>query len=271
MAGAGVGHPGTQSPEGPAAPGGAAPRPGPDWAGLPEDLLVEVAGKLVAQTEAGWAAWCKEGSPDWWTEERLQEQMAKRERDGNCCLFVFARVCKHWRKAQLKVGGPLRTRVDSDVLLPGSVAMVKWALAEGCPRERNMWYTMAHAAAEYGQVELVEWLCGEGGFAMDESVMNSAAHGGNLELVRWLRGEGCSWSTWTCQCAAEAGRLGILEWLRANGCPWDFETCHSAVEHGHVEVLRWARENGCPWDAECRDRAAAKLGYTDDLGNLDEG
>ena len=27
-----------------------------DWAGLPEDLLVKVAGALVAQTEAAWAA-----------------------------------------------------------------------------------------------------------------------------------------------------------------------------------------------------------------------
>ena len=37
-----------------------------------------------------------------------------------------------------------------------------------------------------------------------------------------------------------------------------------------MEVLSWARENGCPWIAETRDRAAAELGYTDDLGNLYE-
>ena len=60
--------------------------------------------------------------------------MAEGKRDGNC-LFVFARVCKAWRKAQLKVGGRLRTRVLSDVILPGQVALVKWALADGCPRE----------------------------------------------------------------------------------------------------------------------------------------
>ena len=40
------------------------------------------------------------------------------------------------------------------------------------------------------------------------------------------------------------------------------------MENGHLETLRWARENGCPWDAETQDRAAAELGYTDDLGNL---
>ena len=35
-------------------------------------------------------------------------------------------------------------------------------------------------------------------------------------------------------------------------------------------MVRWARENGAPWRAATRDRAAAELGYTDDLGNLVE-
>ena len=78
---------------------------------------------------------------------------------------------------------------------------------------------------------------------MDEGVMECAASGGNLEVVQWLRGE---------------------------GCPWNYRTCYHAVDQGHVEVLRWARENGCEWDAETRDRAAAELGYTDNLGNLVE-
>ena len=63
-----------------------------------------MAGKLVAQTEAGWAAFLKEVFGR--SEKYIQRKMAKRERDGNC-LFVFARVCKNWRKAQLKVGGRL--------------------------------------------------------------------------------------------------------------------------------------------------------------------
>ncbi len=149
-----------------------------------------------------------------------------------------------WRKAQLKVGGPLRTRVESDLLLPGRAALAKWALAEGCPGEDEHDYNnMADAAAGYGHLELVKYLCGEGGFAMDEDVMAAAAWSGNLELVQWLRGE---------------------------GCPWDAGTCHDAVALGHVEVLRWVRENGCPWTAQIRDRAAWELGYTDDFGNLDD-
>ena len=210
-----------------------------DWAGgVPAEVLEKVAGKVVAQTEAGWAAHLKEWG---WSEERIQEEMAKRKRKGNC-LFVFARVCKGWRKAQLKVGGPLRTRVHSDVILPGRVALVKWALAEGFPRPDRFGVTVAHEAAQHGNLELMRWLCGEGGFAMDEEVMWNAAISGNLEILQWLRGE---------------------------GCPWDRMTCYYAVDYGRVEVLRWARENGCEWMAETRDEAAGKFGYTDDFGNLE--
>ena len=198
---------------------------------------MKVAETLVAQTEAGWPAQLKENG---YSEAWIQEEMERRKRHGNC-LFVFARVCKEWRKAQLKVGGPLRTRVQSDVILPGSAALAEWALAEGCPREDDGGFDMAHLAAQYGHMEVVKWLCGEGGFTMDEWVIGSAAISGNLELVQWLRGE---------------------------GCPWDIDTCFCVVKYGHVEVLRWVRENGCPWTAADRDWAAAKLGYTDDYGNL---
>ena len=217
MAGAGAGL--EQGPGDPEAPG-VAPEDLRDWAGLPEDLLVKVAAKVVAQNEAGWAAQQKRNG---YREEVIQEEMAARKREGNC-LFIFARVCKGWRKTQLKVGGRLRTRVVSDVIKPGSAALAKWALVEGCPRERGDGVTMAWFAARYGQVELVKWLCGEGGFAMNEGVMAWAAMSGNLELVRWLRGEGCPWNMWTCAHASWRSHLEILRWLRANGCPWNAGT-----------------------------------------------
>ena len=50
-----------------------------DWAkGLPADVLMKVAGKVVAQTEARWAAQLKEWGN---SEEEIQERMAERERD----------------------------------------------------------------------------------------------------------------------------------------------------------------------------------------------
>ena len=168
------------------------PRAGSDWAGLPEELLAKVAEALVAQHEAGWAAQLQI-EYSWMTEEDIQRHMARCKRGGNC-LFVFARVCKGWRKAQLKVGGPLRTRVPSDVIAPGRVELAKWALAEGCPREKekkfgnsiSTYANMATLAAWYGHLELVQWLCREHGFAAGGRMKLSAAQSGNQELVEWL-------------------------------------------------------------------------------------
>ena len=78
---------------------------------LPEEVLVKVAEKVVAQQEAEYAAHLTSDGGD---DRTLRKKMKKREREGTCCLFVFALVCKPWRKAQLKaqlqVGGPLLTR-----------------------------------------------------------------------------------------------------------------------------------------------------------------
>ena len=174
----------------------------------------------------------------------IQPKMAKRKAQGPSGLFVFAMVCKEWRQAQLKVGGRLRTRVDSDVALPGRVALAKWALAEGCPRERADGTTAAMVAAEHGHLELVQWLIQEQGFAMDEKVMQCAALGGNLALVKWLRGEGCGLSTMICMGAAQGGHLQVVKWLQAHGCQWHPHACFLAAKHGRLEVLRWALANG---------------------------
>ena len=233
-------------------------------------MLAKVAEAHVAQTEAAYAAQLRGDYPGW-SEEHIQEIMEERVRDSpSRSLLVFAMVCKPWRRAQLKVGGRLRTRVKSDVLLSGSVALAKWALAEGCPREGELQgQNMANRAAGYGHWELVQWLIKKQGFVADKWVMAWAATSGNLELMKWLRGEGAEWDESACAYAALTGHLHVLQWLRGKGCAWNGATCHVAVNHGQVEVLRWARENGCEWSAYDRDRAYEKLGYTDDFGNLD--
>ena len=246
----------------------------------------------MAQAEAGWAAHLERGPGANYTAEEIKEETAYWKSKGNC-LFVFARVCKEWRKAQLKVGGPLCTRVGSDVLMPGRVELAKWALAEGCPRHHRkpeaamIPDNFARVAAGFGHLELVKWLCREQGFATDSKLMMNAVFGGNLELVRWLHGEGCesgyitidtcclaargghlevlrwllgkgcSWDEEVCAAAGMGGHLQVLQWLRAEGCPWDAQTCFRAAERGHLEVLRWARENGCPGSDEGGACAAA--------------
>ena len=94
---------------------------------------------------------------------------------------MFARVCKGWRRAQRKVGGPLRTRVASDVVLPGQVALVKWALAEGRPRDGKVepfeGFNMAEFAADAGRFELVQGLLLEGGFQLLDKQLLGWAQG----------------------------------------------------------------------------------------------
>ena len=194
----------------------------------------------------------------------IQPKMAERKAQGPSGLFVLAMVCKEWRKAQLKVGGPLRTRVDSDVAMPVSVALAKWALAEGCPREGLSMFnahaslTAAHAAALFGHRELVLRLIQEQGFAVDDALMQWAARGGNLALVKWLRGEGCGLSSMTGLYAAQGGHLQLCQWLQAHGCQFHQHTCTIAAKHGRLEVLRWALANGCDLDGEnCAYHAAS--------------
>ena len=224
-----------------------------DWGGgLPADVLGRIAETHVAQTEAGWAARRKEEDPDFYTDERIQERLAERKQEGNC-LLVFALVCREWRKAQLRVGGPLRSRAV-DVILPGSAALAKWALTEGCPRERGDGFNIAYAAAEHGHLELVQWLCGEGGFALNEFLMQDAARGGSVELVQWLSRRGCPQSKDLINHAAECGRLEVVQFLRGEcnrdcpGCPWLRETLSQAAWSGNLELVQWLWAEGCPLD-----------------------
>ena len=255
-----------------------------DWAGgLPIEVLATIAKKLVAQTEAGYEARLREIGMG---EEGIQRQMDHRKRQGpSRGLFVFARVCTWWRKAQLKVGGRLCGRVQSDVILPGRVALAKWALANGCPREQRFpqYRNMAHGAALCGHLELLQWLCGKAGFAMDQLVMQgacccpsgniemvqwlwdqggfddnpkevilNAAASGNLELVQWcFKDQGFALNEEVMMNAAGHGHLRNLElvkWLRAEGCDWGPSVCWNAAGGGQLKVLQWLRANGCPWD-----------------------
>ena len=65
---------------------------------------------------------------------------------------------------------------------------------------------------------------------MDEWVMRNAASSGNLELLQWLRGEGCPWNEDTCLFAVIDGHVEVLRWARENGCPWYAFTRDQAAE-----------------------------------------
>ena len=135
----------------------------------------------------------------------------------------------------------------------------------------------AYVVAQYGHLELLQWLVEEhGGVEMSKYLMHAAAAtsgSGQLAVVQYLRAKGCPWDEWTCEGAACIASLEVLQWLVANGCPWDTRVITSAFEFrspGMLEVVRWARENGCEWDEDTQDNAARYYGYTDDFGNLIE-
>ena len=219
-----------------------------DWGnrfgeGLPTRVLVKVAEKYIALAEQRYAADLERQFS--WGQRHTQYMLNKRRADGNC-LYPFARVGKGWRKAQRQVGGRLRTRLKSDIVSPGRVELVRWALAEGCPRERAL---MAYVGAERGHVQVVQWVVEELDFNPDRHLMSRAAIGGKLELVQWLRARGCPWDAAACAQAAEGGSFEVLQWLRAQGCPWNDKTCAEAARHARVELLLWARKNGCEWSA----------------------
>ena len=183
------------------APGATPMEERPDWAGgLPIDVLAKIAETVVAQ-KAGSAVpdFIELGSNEY--GDLLQYMPVKLKRQGSS-LFPFAMVCKGWRKAQLKVGVPLRTRVSSDVIPPGRVELVKWALAEGCPREGRLmqlsearipaygptvWDNLTMFAAGYGHLKLLQWLVQDMGFPVDLSATLNAQFRGHQEVLQWLQ------------------------------------------------------------------------------------
>ena len=148
-----------------AAAAGVAPEAWRDWGGrlgneLPVDVLAVIAKKFVALNDATYAALLQyqdDNDPfqdeDDYVDEReqhKQKQLAARKRESaSRGLFIFAMVCKGWRAAQLRVGGPLRTLIMSDVFLatwtPGTDPyrrdpprkIIEWALAQGCPKKKT--------------------------------------------------------------------------------------------------------------------------------------
>ena len=63
-----------------------------------------------------------------------------------------------------------------------------------------------------------------------------AACSGNLELVQWLQGEGCPWDENTCYWAVRDGHVEVLRRVRENGCPWDAHYRNrAAAELGYTD------------------------------------
>lgn len=91
---------------------------------------------------------------------------------------------------------------------------LEWALAQGCPCGV---YTCTFAAAESGNLELLQW-ARSNGHAWDRFVCYFAARGGHFEMLKWAKEQGCLLDRLSCgDVAAEMGHREMEEWIKRQG------------------------------------------------------
>jgi hypothetical protein len=133
--------------------------------------------------------------------------------------------------------------------LNGRMSTVQLYLANGCPISNLS--KVAAAAAESGNLELLQWFA-EQGCPVDEPVTAAAAAGsGNVSMVSWLLTQGAAFeSAEVVTAAATNGHLHMIKHLRALGCPWDMQAvCVKAASSGSLGILTYMREQGAQWSA----------------------
>jgi hypothetical protein len=99
-------------------------------------------------------------------------------------------------------------------------------------------FEMADLCAEYGRLELLEWLVGrKGTHILRALTMYSAAEHGQMEVVQFVyRFRGWEWKDRTCSLALKNGHYEIAEWALENGAP--------LVCVGDLKSLQWLHGKG---------------------------
>ncbi|KAF8062672.1 hypothetical protein HT031_004001 [Scenedesmus sp. PABB004] len=215
------------------------------WRNLPEPLVLHVLSFLPPALQP-WAAKlvCKAA------RERFRGATVVALR---CPELPLAAVQEAWRDLH---GGWVQESVLAEARAAcGDVAGLAWLRVAGCDMDDSVF----KAAAEHGQVAVLEWARGKG--LRIRRLCEFAAEGGQLAVLRWARVQTppLRWGNHVCSEAALRGDLEMLRWARAQAkpAPWDKEVCRITAVHGHLEALRWLRANGCPWlRAECESDAA---------------
>lgn len=155
---------------------------------------------------------------------------------------MLARVSRAARHATVRAGARAQLTVSSSCR---TLRMARWGRDNGMPWD---WRVCA-AAAQAGNLRVLEWARAEGcGFPWDV-LCAFAAGGGSVEMLRWAREKAyprCPWDAETCAAAAEKGHLEVVQWCVRRGCPWDKRTIELARNNGHAHVVAWARAAGCP-------------------------
>ena len=266
--------PAAAAPAAAAPAGGGDPEAWRDWGGLPSPLLAKVAEKVGAAERSAFAACLR---PLGWSEEQIRAKVASRYGAGRVhAAYAFAATCKGWRKAargllraEAPEQAPWLMTYAADLVDKGSVALVRWALAMGCPRESGrkrapdeLW-SLPEMAADAGHLQVLQWLlAADGGFRGYDGAKRGArnrrqrlvwcaAFGGHLEVVRWLcEARGFAPGDEALGAAARGGRIEILKYL-VHDCRLKLDwseagalACARAAGNDQLAALRWLRHAG---------------------------
>ncbi|POM61635.1 hypothetical protein PHPALM_29323 [Phytophthora palmivora] len=97
------------------------------------------------------------------------------------------------------------------------------------------------SAAEFGHLDVVQWLHTNRHEGCSTDAMDMAACNGHLEIVQWLhenRTEGCTSNA--IDFAAQYGHLKVVQWLhyhcKAQATHYAMD---NAATYGHLEVIQW--------------------------------
>ncbi|KAG6574744.1 Ankyrin repeat protein [Phytophthora cinnamomi] len=110
------------------------------------------------------------------------------------------------------------------------------------------------SAAEFGHLEVVQWLHHNRREGCTTDAMDMAACNGHLQVVKWLqshRKEGCTANA--MDFAAQHGHLKVVQWLHYNRKEGATHyAMDNAASYGHLEVIQWLHANrseGCSQSA----------------------
>ena len=111
--------------------------------------------------------------------------------------------------------------------------------------------TVAHWAAHWGQIRLLEWCCTQPGYTPTDALLVMAALCGHLDVLVWLQQKVglTARNPWLCTQAASRGDVAMLAWLLQADCVYDKHAYEAAAGTGGLAALQElpTQRDTCPW------------------------
>jgi hypothetical protein len=157
------------------------------------------------------------------------------------------------------LGAPLTPYAATLVAFRGDLNTLQWlyelpfksASTDTIPRTLVSEHA-ALAAAQGGQLQVVQWLHSVGVKGDMSAMMAAAARRGHRHVLEWLWNHCNAEAVLAradsniCLAAAKRGDLPLLQWLRERDFQWNVDTYVEARRRNHQELLHWAVQNSVP-------------------------